>query len=95
MKTKLISASLLMTALALTAALPTLAQNTAPVGTGTSVTPKPPAPTLIVKGIKPFSAECGYKSLAGFYRWGVFQLTGEWITVLDARKAVAEQLATP
>jgi hypothetical protein len=60
----------------------------------TLVKPPPPAPSINVIGIEPFSAEAGYKSLVGYYRWSYFQMTGEWITPEEAGVQVDLQLAT-
>lgn len=48
-----------------------------------------------VASLQPFTAEANYMSLPGCYRAGVFTETNEWITRLEAVKAVKSQGADP
>ena len=46
-----------------------------------------------VSGLRAFSPETNFMSLAGYMRWLVHQASGTWITYAEARRVVQEQRA--
>jgi hypothetical protein len=46
-----------------------------------------------VAGLEPWSAETRYMSLPGYLRWMTFQDQGVWLSMAEAKRIVAEQLA--
>ena len=46
-----------------------------------------------VAGLEPWSVETRYMSLPGYLRWMTFQEQGVWLSVAEAKRIVAEQLA--
>ena len=46
-----------------------------------------------VNNLSPFTSECNYMSRQGYLRLIVFQQSGEWISVHEAKHVVAEQIA--
>jgi hypothetical protein len=46
-----------------------------------------------VASLEPWSAETRYMSLPGYLRWTTFQEQGVWLSVPEAKRIVAEQLA--
>ncbi len=46
-----------------------------------------------VAGLRPFSVESNFMSLAGYLRWLVFQASGTWVTYAEATRVVQDQLA--
>jgi hypothetical protein len=46
-----------------------------------------------VAGLEPWSAETRYMSLPGYLRWMTFQEQGVWLSMVEAKRIVAEQLA--
>jgi hypothetical protein len=47
-----------------------------------------------VAGLQPFAAESNYMSLAGYLRWTTFKEQGIWLSVPEAKRIVAEQIAS-
>jgi hypothetical protein len=47
-----------------------------------------------VAGLQPWSAETNYMSLAGYLRWMTFKEQGLWLSVPEAKRIVAEQIAS-
>ncbi|MDH4180061.1 MAG: hypothetical protein OEV33_06075 [Armatimonadota bacterium] len=48
-----------------------------------------------VAGLEPWSAQSNYMSLAGYLRWTTFKDQGVWLSMLESKRIVAEQLAQP
>ncbi len=46
-----------------------------------------------VAGLQPWSAESDYMSLPGYLRWMTFKEQGIWLSVPEAKRIVAEQIA--
>jgi hypothetical protein len=46
-----------------------------------------------VADLKPFAAESNYMSLPGYLRWMTFREQGVWLSMAEAKRIVAEQLA--
>jgi len=44
-----------------------------------------------VKNVKAFSAAANFMSLPGYLRYLVHQRTGQWLTLLEARRVVDQQ----
>jgi hypothetical protein len=47
-----------------------------------------------VGNLKPFSPEANFMSLPGYLRWVVHQQSGNWLSVEEANRIVAEQTQT-
>ena len=47
-----------------------------------------------VTGLQPFAAESNYMSLAGYLRWTTFKEQGIWLSMPEAKRIVAEQIAS-
>jgi len=47
-----------------------------------------------VAGLQPWSAETNYMSLAGYLRWMTFKEQGVWLSMPEAKRIVAEQIAS-
>ncbi len=47
-----------------------------------------------VAGLQPFAAESNYMSLAGYLRWQTVKEQGIWLSVPEAKRIVAEQIAS-
>ncbi len=46
-----------------------------------------------VSGLEPWSPQSNYMSLAGYLRWMTFQDQSVWLSMAEAQRIVAEQLA--
>ncbi len=44
-----------------------------------------------VKNVKAFSAAANFMSLPGYLRYLIHQRTGQWLTVLEAKRVVDQQ----
>jgi len=47
-----------------------------------------------VAGLEPFSAESNYMSPAGYLRWMTFVEQGVWLSMPEAQRIVAQQMAS-
>jgi len=47
-----------------------------------------------VAGLQPWSGETNYMSLAGYLRWMTFKEQGIWLSMPEAKRIVAEQIAS-
>ena len=44
-----------------------------------------------IAGLKPFSPEADFMSLAGYLRYLMHQATGQWVTYAEAKRAAQQQ----
>ena len=47
-----------------------------------------------VAGLQPFAAESNYMSLAGYLRWMTYKEQGVWLSMPEAKRIAAEQIAS-
>ncbi len=47
-----------------------------------------------VSALQPFAAESDFMSLPGYLRWQTYKEQGVWLSVPEAKRIVAEQIAS-